>query len=256
MPGLDFLNILDKDKIYGQEGSALSDDRKSIDFDLGDRARHLGAMILGRGDEFSQEALLKGARKEFVDTYNENRSGDRSIIQQGLEGTNVNTGSLLLPETGISVKDQDNKIKELNRVATGVINAENADPEYFDRSNVSTFGDITKERRRAINEGNSDLTNPTSRASITKDKETANDRLTLAENRAAFDRAENRKMQAHQFDMNMLNKNAQLDLQRLELAGRREDRRMAREDRQADKRQASIMMLIKGLTQLGAGFSI
>ena len=34
------------------------------------------------------------------------------------------------------------------------------------------------------------------------------------------------------------------------------DRRYMREERQADKRQASIMMLIKGLSQLGAGFSI
>ena len=216
----------------------------------------LGATILGRGDEFSPEALLKGARKEYVDTYNEKRSGDRSIIQQGLEGTNVNTSDLLLPETGISVKDQDNKINELNRIATGVINAENADPEYFDRSNINTFGDITEERRRAIQEKNNDLTNPTSRASITKDKEIANDQRTLAENRAAFDRAENRKMQAHQFDMNMLNKNAQLDLQRLELAGRREDRRMAREDRQADKRQALLLKLLDGFRMLGQGFSI
>ena len=97
--------------------------------------------------------------------------------------------------------------------------------------------------------------NPQVQYQIQRDDE-ARDRQTLQDNRLAFQQSENRKMQAHQFDMNMLNKNAQLDLQRLELAGRREDRRMAREDRQADKRQASIMMLIKGLSQLGAGFSI
>ena len=96
---------------------------------------------------------------------------------------------------------------------------------------------------------------PETQYRILRDNE-ARDRQILQDNRIAFEQSENRKMQAHQFDMNMLNKNAQLDLQRLELAGRREDRRMAREDRQAEKRQASIRMLIEGLSKLGAGFSI
>ena len=48
----------------------------------------------------------------------------------------------------------------------------------------------------------------------------------------------------------------QMQLAMMDRADKREDRRIAREDRQADKRQASIMMLIKGLTQLGAGFSV
>ena len=48
----------------------------------------------------------------------------------------------------------------------------------------------------------------------------------------------------------------QMQLAIMDRADKREDRRIAREDRQADKRQASIMMLIKGLSQLGAGFSI
>ena len=48
----------------------------------------------------------------------------------------------------------------------------------------------------------------------------------------------------------------QMQLARMDRSDKREDRRIAREDRQADKRQESIMMLIKGLSQLGAGFSI
>ena len=47
-----------------------------------------------------------------------------------------------------------------------------------------------------------------------------------------------------------------LQLAMMDRQDRKEDRRIAREDRAADKRQQSIMMLIKGLTQLGAGFSI
>ena len=47
-----------------------------------------------------------------------------------------------------------------------------------------------------------------------------------------------------------------LQLGRMESADRRADRAAEREDRMAATRQASIMALIKGLTQLGAGFSI
>ena len=64
-----------------------------------------------------------------------------------------------------------------------------------------------------------------------------------------FEAAQNRELTREQ---NMM----QLRLANMDRADRREDRRMEREDRQAEKRQASIMMLIKGLTQLGAGFSI
>ena len=48
----------------------------------------------------------------------------------------------------------------------------------------------------------------------------------------------------------------QMELAQLDRADRREDRRIAREDKAADRRQQSIMMLIKGLAQLGQGFSL
>ena len=48
----------------------------------------------------------------------------------------------------------------------------------------------------------------------------------------------------------------QMQLAQMDRADRREDRRMAREDKLADRRQQSIMMLIKGLAQLGQGFSL
>ena len=115
---------------------------------------------------------------------------------------------------------------------------------------------ITGAGRALLNKRDADPNVIGSNADVANQRQIVQDRLTLNENRDNFYRSEGLKQRAHEFDMNMLNKNAQLDLQRLELSGKREDRRMAREDRQADKRQASIMMLIKGLTQLGAGFSI
>lgn len=64
-----------------------------------------------------------------------------------------------------------------------------------------------------------------------------------------FEAAQNRELTREQNKM-------QLNIAMMDRQDKREDRRIAREDREADKRQASIMMLIKGLTQLGAGFSI
>ena len=122
-------------------------------------------------------------------------------------------------------------------------------------SDASRSG-ITGAGRALLNKRDADPNVIGSNADVANQRQIVQDRQTLQDNRIAFEQSENRKMQAHQFDMNMLNKNAQLDLQRLELSGRREDRRMAREDRLAEKRQASIRMLMEGLTQLGFGFSI
>ena len=64
-----------------------------------------------------------------------------------------------------------------------------------------------------------------------------------------FEAAQNREMTREQNKM-------QLNIAMMDRQDKREDRRIAREDREAEKRQASIYMLIKGLTQLGQGFSI
>ena len=64
-----------------------------------------------------------------------------------------------------------------------------------------------------------------------------------------FEAAQNRELTREQNKM-------QLNIAMMDRQDKREDRRIAREDREADQRQASIMMLIKGLTQLGAGFTV
>ena len=62
-----------------------------------------------------------------------------------------------------------------------------------------------------------------------------------------------RKYQSEKEDKRL---DMQMELAQLDRADRREDRRIAREDKAADRRQQSIMMLIKGLAQLGQGFSL
>lgn len=272
MPGWDFLNVYDAESIYKGEADALNDGRTSIEFDLGDRFRHLGASLLGRGDEFSREGLLKGARTELVDEYNSNPERLQQIerIRQTLGGTKVDTSDLLLPETGISTTAQDVKLSGQEALGTAVRAAHGQNPRYFDKSNIgpgATIGDVDSESSRALEEADNDEGNPTSRASVTADKESAEEwkklmfqtqqqntqdnkdhRQFIAEQNI-LDRQENRQLQREQNQQT-------LQLAIMDRADKKEDRRIAREDRQADKRQASIMMLIKGLTQLGAGFSI
>ena len=73
-----------------------------------------------------------------------------------------------------------------------------------------------------------------------------------------------RKHQSEQQDKRLTAERQERGLQReqnLQLAimdreDKKADRRMAREDRLASQRQASIMALVKGLTQMGAGFAI
>ena len=64
------------------------------------------------------------------------------------------------------------------------------------------------------------------------------------------------KQRAHEFAVQEARNNQTMQLAMMDREDKMSDRRYMREERQADKRQESIMMLIKGLSQLGAGFSI
>ena len=67
---MDLFDFLNADKIYKEEAGALNDQRTKIKFDGGDRLRQFGASLFGRGDEFSEEALLEGARKKAEEDIN------------------------------------------------------------------------------------------------------------------------------------------------------------------------------------------
>ena len=272
MPGLDFFNMYDAESIYKGEANALSDDRKSIEFGAGDWLRHIGASMLGRPDDFSKEGLLKGARKEFVDKYNSNPERLQQIerIRQTLGGTKVDTSGLSLPETGISTSAQNVKLSGQEALGTAVRAGQAQNPRYFDKSNIgpgATIGDVDSESARALEQGDNDMGNPNSRARVTADKEDADDWKKLmfqtqqqntqdSKDHRQFiteqnilDRQENRQLQREQNQQT-------LQLAIMDRSDKKEERRIAREDRLAEKRQASIMMLMKGLTQLGYNFSI
>ena len=64
------------------------------------------------------------------------------------------------------------------------------------------------------------------------------------------------KQRAHEFAVQEARNNQTMQLAMMDREGKMADRRYAREDRAADRRQQSIMMLVKGLAQLGQGFSL
>ena len=74
--------------------------------------------------------------------------------------------------------------------------------------------------------------------------------------RLAHESEQNNLTRQYQTDVAKYDANTKLQLARMESADRRADRAAAREDRLAAQRQASIMALVKGLTQMGAGFAI
>ena len=253
---MDLFDFLNKDKIYKEEAGSVNDRRTDIEFDTGDRFRQFGASLFGRGDEFSKEALLEGSRKKIEEELKDEYGGRIRTLQDDLQGVGLESRESFDFGTKKDSEIKNQILQERGRATAGENYLQLDGAKVGDLDSDASRSAITGAGRALLNKRDADPNVIGSNADVANQRQINQDRLTLAENRAAFDRAENRKMQANQFDMNMLNKNAQLDLQRLELSGKREDRRMAREDRQADKRQASIMMLIKGLSQLGAGFSI
>ena len=74
--------------------------------------------------------------------------------------------------------------------------------------------------------------------------------------RLAHESTQNNLTRQYQADLAKHDANTKLQLGMMESADRRADRAAAREDRLASQRQASIMALVKGLTQMGAGFAI
>ena len=74
--------------------------------------------------------------------------------------------------------------------------------------------------------------------------------------RLAHEASETNKTRLHELALQEARNNQTMQLAMMDREDKMADRRYMREERAADKRQQSIMMLIKGLTQLGAGFSI
>ena len=79
---IDFLNVLDQERVA--RGEALTDDRTKFKdgFDIGDRFRQGAAFLLGKGDQFSEEALRSKAAEIKREQLNKQLANERLKAQQ------------------------------------------------------------------------------------------------------------------------------------------------------------------------------
>ena len=230
----------------------------------------------GAGDMFNDmfaegtREEVEAAAKNLVEKeINKGATSDIELIKQGLSGVpGVNVDDLKIKDNETETQF-DSRISGLKGTASAVIEAEGSTPG-FDRTKLGenpTISSVSQLKRSTTDGLEDDPTRYGSRAYMAQ--QTANTEARLdrqeRESQRRFDLQQD--YQRFTAEQNAADRRANRDLQRqqnqqtlqlaiMDRADKKEDRRIAREDRQADKRQASIMMLIKGLTQLGAGFSI
>ena len=113
------------------------------------------------------------------------------------------------------------------------------------------YTEAAKIRNHTIQEGNNQRAHEASENSKLQAWKTQQEN-----SRLAHTASENNKTRRFQAETAKYDANTKLQISRMESADRRADRAAAREDRLASQRQQSIAALMKGLTQLGAGFAI
>ena len=96
---MDLFDFLNADKIYKEEAGALNDRRTDIEFDAGDRFRQFGASLFGRGDDFSKEAILEGARKKIEENLEDKYGGKIRTVQDDLQGVGLESRDHLILDT-------------------------------------------------------------------------------------------------------------------------------------------------------------
>lgn len=228
---------------------------KLVGWDAGDQFRTLfgGA---------NRQQVEQAARQEFQTDMNDlatrkNRSQDRRLTAIGIDEVEPLVYETKEGKAGFNDRftERDNLIGKLEE-----LKALDGDMTGFNlSSSASSVQAAIDERRAARN-----LTTPGSQAW------TANEGLKLQQQQANQN-AYQFQVQQQQTAASERNRNAQLDADRelrrgegkdrMELAildreGQREELRFRREDRADARRRDSMMMLMKGLSQLGAGFAL
>ena len=216
-----------------------------------------GDMFTDMFAEGTREEVEKKARELVEKEINKGSTGTRKNITESLGNTSVDLSGLEIQE-GETTTDYNARLAGLE--AAGKINLNNTntidgyDPTRLKGGTVSAaagLGGITREENKDKPGGINYITQQNEGRLAIADKryESQLSRQQYNEDRDEAWRKSQSEKEDKRYDM-------QMQLARMDRSDKREDRRIAREDRQADKRQASIMMLIKGLSQLGAGFSI
>lgn len=239
------------DYLTGELGS-LSDDRSTIEWDNGDRLRWLGNAIIGRGAEFSREGVRSRAKTEQEKNVNQALATDRRKVTDLLAGTGIDTSSLTL---GGNRTAADLKAEMSSLLTTGQAAQQYAAMPGADLSDIqpgSTLSSITQ-----LAQG------------LKKSNKEAEELKVKNENTRIYERDRDRADSLYERDvLREDRKDARRELTRAEerkdaLELRRDNMnleysRLAQADKYKaqDRKDKAIMMLLQGLGNLGAGFTI
>jgi hypothetical protein len=234
---IDIFNILDQDEVAS--GEELTKDRKKFKdgFDIGDRFRQGAAFLLGKGDQFSEEALRQRAAEIKRNDLNELLSQERLKARQLgdiIPGINTTEEALQVQEgeTAVAAK---NRLLEMQLTGQALAEAQITNPgldltKLGPGATVSTINALrAADSQRQVAEAKKEKEN----ARIQEQKR-YDERMRLQYQ----DRADNRAAQ---------NRNYQLQIMQLQQA----DKLKAQE-----RKDRMFMTLMAGLRNLGQGFTI
>lgn len=233
---------------------ALSDDRTTIDYDMGDRARWLGAWLNPFEDssKYSRLGMQQRAKQQAEKDFNQANQGTRRIVTDLLQGTGIDTSNLTLSgnRTAADVKAELQSLQATGEAAQQYAALEGASlsdikPGATTSSIVQLASGLRKENKekaeeKATTKENNLWTRQTSREDFLTNQ--SNLREDRKDERARLDRLETQRM-------NMQNNQMTMEL---------EYARMAQQDkyRMQDKKDKALMALLSGLGNLGAAFTI
>jgi hypothetical protein len=250
------------DYLTGELG-ALSDDRSTIEWDNGDRLRWLGNALIGRGAEFSREGVRSRAKTKQEENVNKKLAGDRRKVTDLLAGTGIDTANLTL--------GGNRTVEDLNAEMSSLLTAGQAAQQYAAMPGGKLSDIKPGSTLSTITQLGQELAESNKQADETKaeDKETAlwkrttdrQDDLTKRQNERQDKITERQNIREDRRDARQALQLAQQRKDTLEL--RRDNMnleyaRLAQADKYKaqDRKDKAIMMLLQGLGNLGAGFTI
>lgn len=242
-----------QDFIESELGS-LNDDRSKIDYDAGDYTRYFTSFLNPFSDssKYSREGMLQGAQKAAEKAINTGSSDDRTYIEQGLGGSNVNLSDLKIGknETQEQYRKRIAALKGKATAATRYAGTEDSDlGNINDNTSIQQINQLTTQQNKTNrkNQRQEDIDeNERIYKRDTDRQDDLNERADIRQERADIRQdkrlAQDRRLSAETNQINVQLKYAQLA--------------QADRNRQQDRKDRAIMSLISGLGNLGAAFAI
>ena len=238
-------------------------ENESWDPKKGVRTRDFGDKVGDRimsvltGRNYAQE-VEEAARTSYVDTLKDDAGTDLTRYGSVSGGQDVSNLSRLTSQQ-LGQRLASNKALKDARTQASVSTGRDRS-EYMDLNDPDAILSLAARHTKADREAEK-AQNKAEAAAIRQEGYDRQDSLLAHQTQQtnlmnAHNADQANKQRAHEFAVQEARNNQTMQLAMMDREDKMADRRYMREERAADKRQQSIMMLIKGLTQLGAGFSI